>query len=81
MFNGSDSWGCSITDDLKDTSQCHRLLGLQEFQVPRPASHMVKASLPTNLSKCFQIADAFDLHNILNEDVDVTLGLEEECAS
>ena len=28
----------SMTDDLKDTWQCHRLLGLQEFQVPRPAS-------------------------------------------
>ena len=46
------SWGCSTADDLKDKSQYHRLLGLQEFQVPRPAHHPVKEPLP-NCEKCF----------------------------
>ena len=76
MFNSSDSWGCRAADGLKDTSQCHRLLGQQEFQVPRPASHPVKAPLPNCRNALLML---FDLYNILNEDVDVTLRLE-ECA-
>ena len=64
-------------DGLKDTSRCHRLLGLQEFQVPRPASHPVKAPLP-NCQNALPML--FDLHNILNEVVHVTLCLEEESA-
>ena len=70
MFNSSNSWGCSIADDLKDTSRCHRLLSLQEFQVPRPASHPVKAPLLNCQTALLML---FDLHNTLNEDVDVTL--------
>ena len=76
MFNSSDSWGCSIADGLKDTTQCHRLLGLQEFQVPRPASQLVKAPLPNCQNALLML---FDLHNIVNEDVHVALCLEEEC--
>ena len=77
MFNSSDSWGCSIADGLKDTSRYNRLLGLQEFQVSRAASHPVKAPL-LNFQKCLQTA--FDLYTILNEDVLVTFCLEEEHA-
>ena len=67
-FNSSDSWGCSIADGLKDTSQCHRLLGFQEFQVPRPASHPVKAPLPNCQNALLVLSD---LHNTMNEDVHV----------
>ena len=28
MFNGSDSWGCSIADGLKDSSRCNGLLDM-----------------------------------------------------
>ena len=72
----SDSWGCSIADGLKDTSRCHGLLALQEFQVPRPTSHPVKAPLPNCQNALLMF---IDLHNILNEDVHVALCLEEEC--
>ena len=46
MFGKSDSWGYSIVVGLKDTSRYTRLLGLQEFQISRAASHPVKAPLP-----------------------------------
>ena len=61
----------------KDTSQWHRLLGLQEFKVSRPGSHPVKAS-PSNFQNALLML--FDLHNILNKDVHVALCLKEECA-
>ena len=77
MFNKSDSWGYSIADGLKDTSRYNRLLGLQEFQVSRAASHPVKAPLLNCQNVCRL---HFDLYNILNEDVLVTLCLEEEHA-
>ena len=77
MLNSADSWGCSIAGGLKDTSRCHRLLGLQEFQVPRSASHPVKAPLP-HCQNALLVPS--DLQNIINEDVHVTLYLEEECA-
>ena len=77
MFNSSDSWVCSIAAGVKDTSRCHRLLGLQEFQVSRPGSHPVKAPLPNCQNALLML---FDLHNILNEYVHVALCLEEECA-
>ena len=76
MFNSADSWGYCIAGGLKDTSQCHRLLGLQEFQVSRSASHPVKAALPNCESALLVL---YDLHNIMSEDVHVALSLEEEC--
>ena len=77
MFNSADSWGCSIAGGLKDTSRCHRLLGLQEFQVSRSPSHPVKAPLPNCENALLELSN---LDNIMNEDVHVTLSLEEECA-
>ena len=77
MFTKSDSWGYSIADGVKDASRYNRLLGLQEFLVFRAASHSVKASL----LNCQNVGRLhFDLYNILNEDVLVTLCLEEEHA-
>ena len=76
-FSKSDSWGYSIVVGLKDTSRYTRLLGLQEFQVSRAASHPVKAPLLNCQSVCRL---QFDLYNILNEDVLVTVYLEEERA-
>ena len=77
MFNSSDSWVCSIAAGLKDTSRCHRLLGLQRFQVFRPGSHPVKAPLPNCQNALLML---FDLQNILNVYVHVALCLEEKCA-
>ena len=77
MFNSSDSWVCSITAGVKDTLRCHRLLGLQEFQVSRPGSHLMKAPLPNCQNALLML---FYLHNILNEYVHVALCLEEEWA-
>ena len=55
----------------------HRLLGLQGFQVPRSASHPVKAPLPNCQNALLM---PFDQHNILNEDVHVNAALcLEEC--
>ena len=48
MFSKSDSWGYSIVVGLKATLGCTRLLGLQEFQVSRGASHVGKAPLPNS---------------------------------
>ena len=63
MFSKSDSWGYSIVVGLKDTSIYTRLLGLQEFQVSRAASHPVKAPLPN----CQMFANcSFYLNDILN---------------
>ena len=39
MFSSSESRGYSNADGLKYTSRCNRLLGLQEFQVTRTATH------------------------------------------
>ena len=77
MLNSTDSWGCSIAGGLKGTSQCHRLLGVQEFEVPRSASHPVKAPLPNCQNALLVLSD---LQNIMNEDIHITLCLEEECA-
>ena len=49
---------------------------MQEFQVPRSESHPVKAPLP-NCENALLVP--FDLHINLNENVHVTLCLEEEC--
>ena len=78
MYSKSDSWGYSIVVGLKDTSRYTRLLGLQKFQVSRVASHPVKAPLATKLSNVCKLL--FDLYDILNENVIVTLCLEKECA-
>ena len=39
MFSSSDCLGYSNADGLKYTLRCNRLLGLQEFQVIRTATH------------------------------------------
>ena len=63
----------SIADGLKDTLRYTRLLGLQEFQVSRATSHP--------LLNCQNVCRLyFDLYNILNENILVTLCLEEEHA-
>ena len=58
----------SLQDGLKDTSRYHRLLGLQEFQVPRSASHPLKTPLPNCQNALLVLSD---LQNIMNEDVHV----------
>ena len=75
MFSKSDSWRHSIVVVLKDTSRFTRLLGLQEFQVSRAASHQVKAPLPN----CQMFANCFLIYMTLILTVIVTLCLE-ECA-
>ena len=55
ILNKSDSWGYSIVVGLKDASRYTRLLGLQEFQVSRAASHPVEA----HLTNCQMFANCF----------------------
>ena len=55
-LNSSDSfcsWGCSTANGLKDTSQRHGLLSLQEFPVPRPARAIIQRKLQYQTIKMF----------------------------
>ena len=58
MFSSSDSWGCSIADGLKDSSQCHRPLGVARVSSPQ-TSKSSSESTSTKLSKCFVIYKTF----------------------
>ena len=66
-----------IVGGLKDTSRCHYV---KFATVSRPASHPVKTALP-NCQDVLLAAFLSRSYNILNEDVSVTLCLEEEYSS